>query len=150
MGETIPQVFFDADALIAGVHSATGAAGALLTAVALRQIVGIVSPQVLVESERNIRRKLPSSLPQLLRIVADLPFTIAPQPRRDSLKTYGQFADRKDAAIVWSAQRASATYLVSFNLRHYAAVAIFATFALQVMSPGACLKQLRADGRVRV
>ncbi len=113
------RIFFDADALIAGVHSPTGGAGELLRAVARGDVVGIVSPQVLAESERNIAEKVPTSLERFARARVDLPFEETTHPTAQQLEPYALHAHVKDVPVLAAAHRAEAAYLVTFNLRHY-------------------------------
>lgn len=58
-----PRVFIDADVLIAGSGSTTGASYILLHLSDLTIIEGVISEQVKREAERNLLEKLPQALP---------------------------------------------------------------------------------------
>jgi len=61
--QALGRVFIDANILIAGANSRSGASRAVLLMGEIGLIQLIVSHQVLVEAERNIRKKLPQALP---------------------------------------------------------------------------------------
>lgn len=59
-------VFFDASCLIAAAGSPSGGSGFLLDVCSRGFLQAAVSPQVLVEAERNVRGKLPAAALGLL------------------------------------------------------------------------------------
>src|SRR3990167_5533295 len=53
------KVFLDTSVILAGLNSPTGAAGVILAACFAKQIIPIISPQVIAEADRNIIAKFP-------------------------------------------------------------------------------------------
>ncbi len=53
------RVFVDTSALLAGLNSPTGAAGVVLAACFTGHAIPIISPQIIEEAERNIKKKFP-------------------------------------------------------------------------------------------
>lgn len=110
------RVFFDTSALIAGSHSRTGAAFALLQLAGLGVIDGRISADVRIEAERNVRAKLPSALPAL-RLLIDEVLTAEEAPSAAALERVRDWAHPKDRAILAAAVAASSDVLVTLNDR---------------------------------
>lgn len=70
------SVFVDANVLIAGAGSHSGASNAILQLAEVGLFQLVVSRQVLDEAERNVRKKLPRSLPTFAAMLAQLPLQI--------------------------------------------------------------------------
>lgn len=143
MADSPPRVYFDADVLIAGVHSPAGAAGVLLLAAESAKIIAIVSPQTLEEARRNLAKKLPQSLSLLNLILERVPFEHRSQPTSDERQVHIHLANASDVAHVSAAHKARAAYLLTFNLRHYAKEQIQQELGIRVLLPGDLLKNLR-------
>ena len=97
------RVFVDANVLIAGADSRSGASHAvlLLGEVGLYQLV--VSRQVVVEAERNIRKKLPRALANFAEQLATLNLEIVPDPPLAESARWESIIEAKDAPIVAAA-----------------------------------------------
>ena len=54
------KIFLDTSAILAGLNSPAGAAGVILAACFAKQIIPIVSPDVIEEAARNIPLKFPA------------------------------------------------------------------------------------------
>lgn len=139
-----PRVYFDADALIAGAYSPSGGAGFLLLAAEATLIVPIISPQVVEEVRRNLAKKLPSALPAFTQLLRAVPFKLAKRPTPSERTAHLHLADAKDAAHVAAAHQTKATYIVTFNVRHYRAELIWDAFGIGVLTPGDLIAELRA------
>ena len=133
-----PRVFFDADVLIAGSASTRGASYILLHLAELTIIEGIISEQVKVEAERNLREKLPQALPAF-RVLVGSALKVVPDPAEEELGPYRDQADEKDVPILAAAVREKCHYLLTFNTRHYYP----AEGVITVSTPGEFLSLLR-------
>ena len=109
-------VFFDADALLAGSASRTGAAHLLLTLSELTIIEGVTSVQAAEEARRNLAKKVPDALAEFEEI---LDRAVAIQPNATKLDEFASFAHPKDVPILAAAVTSGATWLVTFNTKHY-------------------------------
>lgn len=143
-----PRLFFDADALFAGVHSPMGGAGALLQAAERREVEVVVSPQALAEAERNLAEKFPLSRPDFDAALTRVPFVRVADPAAKDREARLRYAEANDAAHVAAAHRARCSYLVTYNLRDYRVATIEAELGLRVRRPGDVLDELRASGRL--
>jgi len=113
-----PRVFIDADVLIAGAASTTGASYILLHLSDLTLIEGIISQQVKVEAERNLRAKLPQALPAF-RLLVESAVKVVEDPPEDQLVPLQGQAHAEDLPLLAAALLHGCHYLVTFNVKHY-------------------------------
>jgi predicted nucleic acid-binding protein len=113
-----PRLFIDADVLIAGSASTTGASYILLHLSDLTIIEGIISQQVKVEAERNLREKLPQALPAFRLLVESAVKVVDDPPENQLIPLQGQ-AHAEDLPLLAAALLHRCHYLVTFNVKHY-------------------------------
>jgi predicted nucleic acid-binding protein len=111
-------VFFDSDVIISGSFSQLGASFLLLQLAELGFIKGVISPQVLDESKRNIQKKLPSALPLFNDIIKNSYLKVV-SPSQEDIQNALPFADKKDIPILAAALKENADYLTTFNIKDY-------------------------------
>lgn len=133
-----PRLFVDADVLIAASASTKGASHILLQLSDLTIIECIVSKQVVVEAERNLRDKLPQTLPAFRLLVASAVEQVEDPDQSQIQSLVGQ-AEAKDLSILAAALSNGCQYLVTFNVRHYRPSASI----IAVLCPGEFLLRLR-------
>jgi predicted nucleic acid-binding protein len=133
------KIFFDADALIAGSASQTGASFLLLQLCEIRILHGLTCRQVVAECRRNLIKKLPQAEPIFNEIIK-CALEIKNNPTLEEQKKYRRMADPKDLPILTSAIKSRADYLVTFNTRHYFPVR---ESNLAVLQPGEMLQKIR-------
>lgn len=115
-----PRVFIDADVLFSGAASPSEH-GASLTVLRLAEITlidAITSQQVIVEAERNLAAKLPTTIPAY-RLLVDRCLTVVEDPLPNELAPFRGLADPKDLPILAAAVLNECPWLVTFNTRHY-------------------------------
>jgi predicted nucleic acid-binding protein len=78
-----------------------------------------VALQVIAEVERNLERKVPRALPAFRMLVSRCLRIVADPLAADVLANSG-LADGKDLPLLLVALREGCSWLISFNLRHYA------------------------------
>lgn len=113
-----PRVFVDANVLIAGSASTTGASFILLQLCELTIIEGVISDQVRTEAERNLRGKLPQALPAF-RVLIESALKRVKDPRLEDLERFRGQADAKDLPILVAAVLNGCDYLITFNVKDY-------------------------------
>ncbi|MGD9081352.1 MAG: PIN domain-containing protein [Desulfobacterales bacterium] len=133
------KLFFDADTLIAGSASQTGASFLLLQLCEIRILRGLTCRQVIAECRRNLQRKLPLAEPIFNEIVKRA-LSIKKNPALKEQNKYHHMAHPKDLPILTSAITNRADYLVTFNTKHY-----FPDrgYHLVVLQPGEMLQKIR-------
>jgi predicted nucleic acid-binding protein len=132
-------VFIDADALMAGSASSTGASHLILRLGELGLIDVVSSAQVRAEVERNLARKVPAALPAF-QALANAACTWVPQPPPRKVAAIRSQADPKDGPILAAAIESGCEWLVTFNTRHFRPKGE----AVRVASPGEFVEGLRA------
>lgn len=111
-------VCVDADVLIAGLLSRTGASHAILVLGELG-LVRLVLPEAAVdEVRRNLAAKLPEAAPIFEEFLRAVPVQIHRPTSRDRGRAT-QLADVKDVPILAAAMGAGARLLVTHNIRHF-------------------------------
>jgi hypothetical protein len=110
----------DADVLFAGAASPSehGASLVTLRLAEITLIEALTSEQVVTESERNLRDKLPGKLPEFRALVSRC-LRVVPDPETEDLVHHAGAADPKDLPILVAAQREDCPWLVTFNVKHY-------------------------------
>lgn len=131
-------MFIDADVLIAGSASTSGASHLILQLSELGLIDAVASEQVRQESERNLATKLPAAIPAF-RLLADAALRWVRNPRTKQLEKYRGQADPEELPILVAALKAGCDSLITFNLRHYWPK----DQALRIETPGDFLTRVR-------
>lgn len=132
-------MFVDADVVVAGAASTSGASHLVLQLGELGLLEVVASAQVREEVERALSRKLPSSLPTF-RGLAEAAIGWIPDPPAEALADHARSADEKDLAILVAAVRSRCDVLLTFNTRHYSR----RSKPPRIERPGAFLQRLRA------
>ena len=111
-------VCVDADVLIAGLLSRTGASHAILILGELG-LLRLVLPEAAVdEVRRNLAAKLPETAPLFEEFLRAVPVEIYRPSPRDRERAR-ELADAKDVAILAAAIGVEARLLVTHNIRHF-------------------------------
>jgi len=133
-----PRVFFDADVLLAGSASTTGASHILLRLSELTVIEGLSSQQATTEARRNLQLKLPDAVSAFDALVSAA-VQVVPDPDPGDISPYADEADRKDAPILAAACLQNCDYLVTFNTSDYWPP----ERSILVLEPGSLLARIR-------
>lgn len=132
-------IFFDADVLIAGSASSTGASFLLLQLCELDLLQGLTSEQVVDECRRNLQARLPAAVTFFEELVEQT-LTVYSNPADEDLTRYRSMADEKDLPILSAAVLHGADYLFTFNTRHFFPDA---SVDLTICKPGELLQSIR-------
>lgn len=138
----IPTVFVDANILIAGSASRTGANRVVLGQAEFGMIQLIVSRQVLAETERNVRLKLPKMLPLLSELLLHLNLQILDDPEPADYARWLSIIEAKDAPILETAVRCAPDYFLTLNSKDFTPAVAQAT-GLVIQSPGEFVQHMR-------
>ena len=108
----------DADVLIAGLLSRTGASHAILVLGEL-DLLRLVLPEAgVAEVRRNLAAKLPEAVPLFEEFLRAVPTQIH-RPTAHDRERARELADAKDVPILAAAIGAGARVLVTHNIRHF-------------------------------
>ncbi len=115
--EPLP-VCVDADVLIAGLLSRTGASHAILVLGEIGLLRLVLPEAAVAEVRGNLVAKLPEAASLFEEFLRSVPVQIQ-QPTPHDRERAGEFADPKDVPIFAAAIRAGARLLVTHNVRHF-------------------------------
>ncbi len=113
------RIFADANILIAGADSRSGASHAVLSMAEIGLFKLVVSRQVLDEAERNLRNKLPRALPKFAEFLSIIELEILPDPADDECVKWEPFIEAKDAPILAAAILAKVDRILSLNTKDF-------------------------------
>lgn len=111
-------IFCDADVLIAGAASTTGASHILLRLAELTLVKCLTSEYAVNEAERNLSAKLPAALAPF-QLILKAAVTIVPPPSSSAIQSVTGQAHAKDVPILAAAVANEADFLATFNVRHF-------------------------------
>jgi predicted nucleic acid-binding protein len=118
-GRTEPvAVCLDADVLIAGLLSRTGASHAILILGEVGLLTLVLPEAVVDEVRRNLTDKLPETLPLFEEFLRSVPVRIY-RPTSHDRERARSLADLKDVPILAAAIDAGTPILVTHNVRHF-------------------------------
>lgn len=110
------KVFLDSSVLFTAVNSPTGGSAKLFT---LKNIQLVVSPFVLTEVERNVRKKLAGFHLERFFLLAKKVQIIAQKPNAAVIKKAKKLIAEKDAVILAEAKQANIDILVTLDKKHF-------------------------------
>lgn len=108
--------FLDSSVLFSAVNSPTGGSSKLFT---FKKIKLVVSPTVLTEVERNVRKKLQSfHLDRFFMLVSQINLT-QQTPNQKLINQAKKIIVEKDAVILQEAKQAKTNFLVTLDQKHF-------------------------------
>lgn len=131
-------VCLDADVIIAGLFSTTGASHAVLVLAEIGLLRTVVPEAVASEVRRNLNDKLPGALPAFDSLLKAA-FVTVYRPAAADLRSAKPLSHSKDAPVMAAALGSGSTVLVTHNTRHFKSTA-----TVQVMRPRELVEQVRA------
>lgn len=138
----LPSVFVDADVLIAGSASTSGASHLILQLGELGLIDVVSSDQARREAARNIARKLPEASQTFDRLIRSACRWVPTPPTEEVARHRGE-AVEEDLPILVAAAAAGCRILVTFDIRDFHPSSLEVT----IETPAAFVERLR--GRLR-
>ena len=129
------KVFLDTSVILAGLNSPTGAAGVILAACFAKQIIPIISPQVVKEADRNIPVKFPN-LATAWQSFLLIPPKITKEPTITEVQKAYQILPTSDAPILASAIATKPDALVTWNTKHFLRKEVIDAVSFSILTPG--------------
>lgn len=115
----MPRVFADASVLVAGAGSRTGASRAVLVMAEIGLYRLVVCRQVLDETERNLRKKLPAALPVFAKLMIAINPEIVPDPSPEEVIRWQSVIEPQDAPILAAAVAASPDRFLTLDVKDF-------------------------------
>lgn len=141
------NIFLDSSALIAGAISESGAAHVLLNLGETQDILLTVSEMVIVESERSMAKKSPSSLDDLRNLIKLSNLRIVENPTKEEVEAnLYLIGDPTDVPILLAAMKTKVDYLATHNRKHFLDdLTVAEKSGLRIGTPGDVLAWLREN-----
>ena len=136
------RVFVDANVLVGGADSSSGASYAILRLAEVGLFQPVVSRQVLDEAERNLRKKLPRALPNFAAQMARLRLQIVSDPTPDEVIPWIAIIHPSDAPLLCAAVKASVDRFLTLNTRHFTPE-VAAMSGLLIQTPAQFMEDVR-------
>jgi predicted nucleic acid-binding protein len=115
----VSRIFADASVLIAGAGSRTGASRAVLVMAEIGLYRLVVCRQVLDETERNLRKKLPAALPVFAELMMAINPELVPDPGPKEVIRWQALIEPKDAPILAAAVAASPDRFLTLDVKDF-------------------------------
>ncbi len=112
----LKSVFLDSSVLFTAVNSPTGGSSKLFS---LKNIRLITSSFVLVETERNVRKKLQSYQRERFFMLVKKLEILNQVPDENIIQKARKIIVEKDAVILAEAKKAKASFLVTLDRKHF-------------------------------
>lgn len=135
------KIFIDSNVLITGMASDIGASFKILKLIELRIFDAYVCQLVLYESEKNIKKKLPESLPYFYYALKHLPFTIIKDSRKIDKKLTKNFPKKSDQIIFQTVQKFKPDYFLTLNRKHFHQKSIKKIASFKILTPAQFLEE---------
>jgi len=128
------RVFVDTSALLAGLNSPHGAAGTILAACFSRDLIAVISPQVIEETECNVPLKFPLLADAWANFLL-IPPEITSEPTLREIKKVYQIIPTDDAPILASALKAKPDAFVTWNTKDFLRKEVIAAVPFPILIP---------------
>lgn len=113
-----PVIFLDSSVLIAGLYSDKGGSAKILELIKKKKLAGFISPSIIEETKRNIRKKLSLKLlPKLEKLIKIVGVQENFQPK-DIIK-YRRLVDIKDLHVLVFTKSSCANFLITLDKKHF-------------------------------
>lgn len=140
-----PRLFLDSSVIFAGAGSQKGASNFIPVLSKLGLLRPVVCPLVFIETERNLRLKLPRGLAYYQELRASVSWEIVPDPAQDVYARWTAIIREKDAPILAAAAAAKPARLVTLDAADFIANPQVAKQSeLHICTPGDVVRDLRA------
>jgi predicted nucleic acid-binding protein len=139
-----PRLFLDASVLIAAVGSERGGSSLVLAICRENHAQAVSSRIVLLEAERNIRRKLGAdALLRFYQQVANLDLELVSSPTPDESEAQARIINSKDAHVLAAALKGRVDVLLTLDRKHFLVRQVRAAgLPFAMMTPGDYLRSL--------
>ena len=138
------NVFLDASIFIAASGSAEGGSSVILGLCKRGRFRAVCTKRVLLEAERNIRRKLGTeALLRFYRDLADLDPILEAPPTPGETAACEPIVGEKDAHVLAAALKSKADVLLTLDRKHFMARKVQeAGLGIKIVTPGDFLREL--------
>ena len=139
------RLLIDASVLITATRNPHGGSGAILALGKTKKFHPIITPLILQETEKNIKKKLTKK--DLLKFYQQLSkwkSWIKNNPSLEEIALFNQVIDPKDSHVLAAASKHQADFLITLDKKHFFTIKIKkANFAFLIITPEKFLRIYR-------
>ena len=131
------KVFLDASIFVAAAGSASSGSSLILEVCRGLHFSAVTTRRILLEAQRNIRRKLSSeAILRFYKEIANLNPEITRPPTKERLSQYDDIIALKDRHVLASALEGKAAFLITLDQKHFQTEVIRqANLPITIMTP---------------
>lgn len=138
MTNVTPSVFLDSNVWFSIVYGSSNCEK-IIKAYTDERIIAVISQQVLEESIRNIKEKIPQKLISFQKLFSSNPPVMVPDPESIDNKIK-DLVDSKDQSIFTSAILAEVDYFVTGNIKDFQRTKLQKLTKIKIMTPKEAVK----------
>lgn len=135
------RIMFDTSAIIAGVLSSEGGAGAIMEACRVGIIELYLSPGIIEEASAKFNQKFPHLLKSYLTTLGQFRATLVPNPDTKTIKYAAEIIHKDDAPILAAAMAAPIDYLITLDQKHFKTTSVVEAVSFEIATPGEFLRE---------
>jgi predicted nucleic acid-binding protein len=138
------RVFLDSNVILSGLICDKGAPRIILDILSLGLpfITGVTGRYNLIETERNLKKKVPDVLPTYRYYLPKMNFTIVPLPSTEEVKRYTGRISEKDVPVLVSAIKAKADFLVTGDKKDFEKLKVRGDYPCVIVNPAEFLEAI--------
>lgn len=140
MKRDIPHVFLDSNVWFSATYGSSNCQK-ILKAHADKKFIAVISHQVLEESIRNIKEKIPHMFQHFQKLISSYPPIMIADPETIDIRISGH-VDLIDQPIFTSAIRAKVDYFVTGNIRDFNREKLKRVTGISILTPKEAIKLL--------
>lgn len=139
------KVFLDASIFIAAAGSISGGSSLILEICRGVSFSAVTTRRILLESQRNIRKKLPAeAMLRFYKEIAKLNPEIVISPAEEKLSKYNDIISLKDRYVLASALEGKSAFLITLDRKHFQTETIKkANLPITIMTPKEFLEKIK-------
>ena len=108
------RIFLDTSTLLSGLNSPFGASAFIIALFKLKKVIIVISPEVILEAESVINRKLPSLLVPFQDFLISKP-EISKKPTPKEIESAYKLINSEDTPILAGAIKSKVDYLITLD-----------------------------------
>lgn len=137
-------VFLDANVYYSASRSPSGGSSAICELIQAKKLTLFTTRQVLLEAERNIRKKeSDSTRVRFYELIGELAPKIITVDKQKAETDFSKIIDRKDTHVLEGARRARVDFLVTLDKKHFLNDRIRRSkLPFEIVTPGELLRKL--------
>lgn len=127
--------------IISGLFSDKGSPRLILDVLCLGLpfIRGVTGRYNLIEIERNLKRKMPETIPVYERYLPLMDLEVVQIPSWEDIERFRGYISHKDVPVLVSAINSQSEFLVTGDKRHFSGLRECETLDLKVINPSECM-----------